>query len=309
VRRRRLRRAFVIIAFLLVINEVMVGSWASRAAAKAVTRELADIDDLWSEYDQLARRSYLGVGIGGLQRALTDRTQELADRVIHNYRGPEPTVREAQWEAARDALRHALTAEPGNRRIKSALRYCEGHLHRINGEARKGRKQLPAARQELTDAVTAFREAAELRPDWPDPFLGLMRTFIYGLEDIDRGADALRQAQRLGFSAGTRETAQLADGYRTRGETLIRTARTLQGMPQEAEYLQRAAESLREALTLYGRVPGSDAVARSLRVTQQALERVERRLSDLAESGFGNAEKLLTDRDRPDRAVRIFPWR
>jgi hypothetical protein len=189
------------------------------------------------------------------------------------------------------------------------LRYCEGHLHRINGEARKGRKQLPAARQELTDAVTAFREAAELRPDWPDPFLGLMRTFIYGLEDIDRGADALRQAQRLGFNAGARETAQLADGYRARGETLIRTARTLQGMPQEAEYLQRAAESLREALTLYGRVPGSDSVARSLRVTQQALERVEHRLSDLAESGFGTAEKRLTDRDRPDRAVRIIPWR
>ena len=308
VRRRRFRRALMIIAVLLVINEIMVGSWASRAAAKAVTRELADIDDLWSEYDQLARRSYLGVGIGGLQRALTDRTQELADRVIHNYRSPEPTVREAQWEAARDALRHALTAEPGNRRIKSALRYCEGHLHRINGEARKGRKQVPAARQELNDAVTAFREAAELRPDWPDPFLGLMRTFIYGLEDIDRGADALRQAQALGFNAGARETTQLADGYRARGETLIRTGRTLQGMPQEAEYLQRAAESLREALTLYGRVPGSDSVARNLRVTQQALERVEQRLSDLAERGFANAEKLLTNRDRQD-PIRISPWR
>ncbi len=98
-------------------------------------------------------------------------------------------------------------------------------------------------------------------------------TFIYGLEDIDRGADALRQAQRLGFSAGRRETTQLADGYRTRGETLMRTARTLEGMPQEAEYLQRAAESLREALTLYGRVPGSDGVAMSLRRTQLALER------------------------------------
>ena len=242
VRRRRLRKVLMVIAFFMVVNEVMIGSAASRAAAKAVTRELADIDDLWNEYDQLARRSYLGFGIAGLQEALKSRTQELADRVIHNYRSPEPTVREAQWESARNALRHALTAEPRNRRIKAALRYCDGHLHRINGEARKSRRQLPGARQELTDAVTAFREAAELRPDWPDPFLGLMRTFIYGLEDIDRGADALKQAQHLGFSAGARETMQLADGYRTRGETLIRTARTLQGLPQESEYLQRAAE-------------------------------------------------------------------
>ncbi len=307
VRRRRLRAALVVIALFLVANEVRVGNAASRAAAQAVTRELADIDDLWSEYDQLARRSYLGLGITGLQQALKDRTQELADRVIHNYRSPEPTVREAQWESARNALRHALTADPGNHHIKAALRYCDGHVHRINGEARKGRRQLPGARQELTDAVAAFREAAELRPDWPDPFLGLMRTFIYGLEDIDRGADALRQAQRLGFNAGARETLQLADGYRARGETLIRTARTLQGMPQESEYLQRAAESLREALTLYGRAPGSDGVALNLRRTQQALERVEQRLADMAEHGAAEVEKRLTVRTDATRPVLVWP--
>ena len=308
-RRRRLRAVLVVMALFLVINEAMVGSAATRAAAKAVTLELGDIDDLWTEYDELARRSYLGIGIGALERALKDRTQELADRVIHNYRSPEPTVREAQWESARNALRHALTAEPGNRRIKAALRYCDGHLHRINGEARKGRRQLAGARQELTDAVTAFREAAELRPDWPDPFLGLMRTFIYGIEDIDRGADALREAQRLGFSAGARETMQLADGYRTRGETLVRTARTLQGLPQESEYLQRAAESLREALTLYGRVPGSDGVAANLRRTQQALERVEQRLAELAARASGEPVKRLTVWDRTDYAGRGSAWR
>ena len=32
-----------------------------------------------------------------------------------------------------------------------------------------------------------------LHAEWPDPFLGLARTFIYGLEDIDRGADAMNQ--------------------------------------------------------------------------------------------------------------------
>jgi serine/threonine protein kinase len=282
-RRRRLRKALMIGALLLVVNEMVVGGAAGRAAAAAVTRDLSDIDELWTEYDQLARRSYLGVGIAGLERALTDRTQELAERVMRNYRTPEPTVREAQWQAARDALRRALTANRGDDGIRAAMRYCDGHLHRINGEARKGRRQLAAARQEFTEAVTAFREAAELRTDWPDPFLGLMRTFIYGLEDIDRGADALRQAQRYGFTAGSRETTQLADGYRTRGETLLRTARSLEGMPQESEYLERAAESLREALTLYGRVPGSASIAASLRRAQRALERIEQRLAELAE--------------------------
>ena len=281
-RRRRLRSALMLGALLLVVNEACVGSAAERVAAAAVTRELGDIEELWTQYDRLSQRSYLGIAVAGLERALEERTEELAQRVIENYRTPEPTVREAQWEAARNALRRALTVNPRNTHVKASLRYCEGHLHRINGEARKARRQLASARQELTDAVTAFREAAQFRSDWPDPFLGLMRTFIYGLEDIDRGLDALRQAQSLGFTAGRRETTQLADGYRTRGETLMRTARTLEGMPQESEYLQRAAESLREALTLYGRAPGSSGIALSLRRTQLALERIEQRLAELA---------------------------
>ena len=77
----------------------------------------------------------------------------------------------------------------------------------------------------LMAAVAAFREAAELRPDWPDPFLGLMRTFVYGLEDVERGADALKQAQRHGHTPNEREIAQVGDGYRLRGNALVRNAR------------------------------------------------------------------------------------
>jgi serine/threonine protein kinase len=287
-RPRRLRRAMMLVVLLLIINEIMIGSTAERVAASAVTRELGDMDDLWSEYDQLARRSYLGIAVDGLQRALNRRTRELTERVFDNYRSSQPTVREAHWQMAQQALRHALTADPNDDRIKASLRYSEGHLHRINGEARKDEarktpRKLVEAHEELTDAVAAFREAAELRKDWPDPFLGLMRTFIYGLEDIDRGKDALTQAQKLGFAAGARETIQLADGYRARGESLMRTARTLEGLPQEFEYLQRAVESLREALTLYGQAPGSAGVAVSVVRTQRAIERIELRLADLAE--------------------------
>jgi hypothetical protein len=297
-RPRRIRKAMMIVALFLVINEVMIGNAAERLAAAAVTRDLGDMDELWTEYDQLARRSYLGIAIGGLERALKRRTAELAERVFDNYRSSEPTVREAHWEMARNALRHALTADTNDDRIKAALRYCEGHLHRINGEARKDEarktpRKLAEAKEELTEAVAAFREAAELRKEWPDPFLGLMRTFIYGLEDIDRGSDALKQAQKLGFAAGARETIQLADGYRTRGESLTRTARTLEGLPQESEYLQRAVESLRQALTLYSSVPGS-GVAVSVARTQRAIERIELRLADLA-APQSDLEKAIRD--------------
>ena len=86
-------------------------------------------------------------------------------------------------------------------------------------------------------------------PNWPDPFLGLTRTFIYGLEDVDRGADALKQAQRRGYTPGERETLQLAHGFWRRAESLARTARRLSGLPQEHEYLSRAADAYQQALT------------------------------------------------------------
>src|SRR5262249_4849589 len=135
---------------------------------------------------------------------------------------------------------------------------------------------------EFTEAVSAFREAAELRPAWPDPFLGLMRTFIYGLEDVDRGADALKQAQRLGYSASERETVQLADGYRSRAMAFARTARTLSGMAVEPKYLARSADAYRQAIDLYSRALGYPDAPRNLRVAQRGLEQVEQRTSELA---------------------------
>ena len=151
-----------------------------------------------------------------------------------------------------------------------------------NGSGQLGRSSAAEGQREFNDAVADFREAAELRPNWPDPFLGLMRTFIYGLEDVDRGADALKQAQRLGYTAGDRETAQLADGYRSRAETLARTARTLTGMAQEHEYLTRAAEAYRQAIELYSKVLSFADVPRTMRAAERGLEQVQQRIDDLS---------------------------
>ena len=122
----------------------------------------------------------------------------------------------------------------------------------------------------------------EFRTRWPDPFLGLARTFIYGLDDVDRGASALAEAEKNGHTPSARETTQLADGYRARGETLWRTAQTLKDMPQERDYLTRAKESLDEALTRYSAVSGFGNAAIQIRETQRRLERVEARLSEIS---------------------------
>ena len=326
--RRRLlaglpRTALLLLALAIVGNELSVASQARRVKAGVPMVELDGVGQLWDQYDALNARGSLRLGVVGLERALTNQTATLADRVAGNYRSPVPTVREAQWRTAREALVRAVTANPDDRHLKGSLRYCDGHLHRINGEARKAHKQTAEAQHEFTDAVTAFREAAELRPNWPDPFLGLMRTFIVGLEDVDRGADALKQAQRFGYMAGDRETAQLADGYRARGDTLARTARALAGTAQEQEALTRAAEAYRQAIDLYAKVLGFAEVSRNMRAVQRALEQVEQRMTDLKQSAtqpvspraeiplalltgteVGRRTENLRPRERPREALR-----
>jgi serine/threonine protein kinase/tetratricopeptide (TPR) repeat protein len=288
-----LRAVLLFLAFVIVANEVAVGSSARRLAAVAGTRDLDGITSIWDEYGRLSGRSFLHVGVIGLQRSLRARVLDLSEQVMANYRTPLPTVRERQWKAAQTNLQQALALSPGDARLRGDLRYCEGHLHRIDGEAEKLRNHRAAASQHFADAVTAFREAAELRPSWPDPFLGLARTFIYGLEDTDRAADALKQAQQRGHAIGDRETAQLGDGYRVRGDSLRQTARRLANLPQEAEYLQRAIAAYRAALAQYEQIAGYPGVATSLQRVHAIVDSLENRAAELA------AEK-----DRAEQAGR-----
>ena len=269
------RVALLLLASFVAGHELMIALSAERLRAEMPTIELDGVGGLWESYHALSSGS-LGITTVRLEHALTSQTVTLADRIIGNYRSPAPTVRETQWKMAREALAQALAVNPDDSQLKGALRYCDGHLHRINGEARKSHQQSADAQREFTEAVSAFREATELRPGWPDPFLGLMRTFIYDLEDVDRGADALQQAQRLGYTAGSREAAQLADGYRLRAMALARRARTLSDTAVEQEYLARSADAYRRAIALYSKAAGF-AAPRSLKAAQRGLEQVEQR--------------------------------
>jgi serine/threonine protein kinase len=278
---RALRAVVLVVALAILANEVRVTVLADQLAGSAATLELTALDPAWQRYQQL-RAGSLGVGVLGLQRALVGQTITATDRVIANYRTTSPSVREAQWRSARAVLVQALAVRGDDPRLKASLRYCEGHLHRIDGEARKGRKLPAEAQREFADALVAFREAAELRPDWADPYLGLMRTFIYGLDDVERGEDALAQAVSRGYKSGDRETVQLAEGHRLRAETLVRSARQLSGLAQEIQYLNRAADEYRKSLDFYSQVLAFGDSARQMRTAQRGLASTEQRIAALS---------------------------
>ncbi|HKH71828.1 MAG TPA: protein kinase [Vicinamibacterales bacterium] len=285
--RRLLFRAVLVILGIMIFNafanEFSVMSDANRVAGEVSTRELDELGELWKTRAQLDARSSLQFGTAGLEHALIERTLTLADGIIGNYRMGLPNVREAQWTLARNALRRAVPAAPRDNRLVAALRYCEGQLHRINGEAAKQRNEEAEAQSELSESVALFREAAELRSDWPDPFLGLARVFISGLDDVDRGANALEQAQQRGYTLTERETSLLADGYRARGTSFARIARKLEGMPQESDYLTKAVEAYQRALELYVQSSNTQPkITENIRGTQRQHDDTQHRLDELS---------------------------
>ena len=282
---RVLRWALIILMGMAVLNEISVGREAREVVDTVPTRELESLGPAWARYQELSANG-LGIGTSRLRRVLIQRTMTLTDRVVATYREGLKVVWEPQWREARDVLARAAAANPDHAGLNGALRYTEGHLSRIAGDARKAKGDTEAARREYADAITAFREAAQLRPSWPDPFIGLSRTFIAGLGDVDRGADALAQARRLGYTPGERETAQLAGGYVERGDSLWQSARDLRGMPQERDYLTRASEAYQQALDLYTGVAAFSGVPGGVRRTQAGLERVKGRLGQIDGSTF-----------------------
>lgn len=247
-------------------------------------KDREDMDAVWAEFQDLRDRSVFGFGIARLRSPLKERFVHFADRTINSYRSDNSTVRERDWEEARSYLSRALAINGDDRLVHARLRYCEGHLHRINGDARTRRPQ--EALEFYTDAVVAFEDAARLNRDWPDPHLGLARVYFYGLDDLEKGAEAIENAQKAGYKSGHRETAQLADGYRRRGERLWREATSLKDLPQEAEVLKRAAEADRQAIERYERILGFADASTQLTRTERHLNAIEERLAELSDGFF-----------------------
>src|SRR5262245_31829327 len=116
-----LRTVLMLVALLLVSNELIVGFRASRLAASAATRDLESMDDVWSSYDALSHRSYLRFGVLGVERTLASRVRMLSEQVIANYRSTLPTVRERQWRIAQKNLQQALVLAPRDAALRASL--------------------------------------------------------------------------------------------------------------------------------------------------------------------------------------------
>jgi predicted Ser/Thr protein kinase/tetratricopeptide (TPR) repeat protein len=269
---------------------LLAGLWDAAAnyrlyrAGKSFERQiqaeqLTDPDQIWSKWTELSGSNPSSVLLGGPRAAVRARLVEAADHVIALFRnGESQPVKD--WEHARAMLAEALSLDPDDA-VRGELRLCEGHIARIAGIYRHDGK-------ELVTAVERFTEAKQLMPRSPDPELALAQLYVYGMKDLDKAYDALREAQKLGHPLGNREKQQLADGYLDRAGELTSDALNLRGMPREKDQIERAAADFNRALELYqGIVPFGHAT-KSAAVAQSGLDGANSRLAQIAAGAAGH---------------------
>jgi tetratricopeptide (TPR) repeat protein len=284
----RARRVVVTTAVVLITaligNEAIVWSAARDLRASLPARQGTDMAAAWNEYERLAHRSLLGFGLLGVRTPLKERLVAQAERVMSDYRQDAPAVREAQWKAAAEWLTCASRLDPSDAQVSASLQYCEGHIARIAGEAQR-RKKLATANQSFHEAVARFQEAGRLNRKWPDPYLGLARTYIYGLDDLDRAIAAFDEARRRGYQPGNRELVQMADGYRSRAERWRRESGGMQGLPQQADLLQKAVDDYAHSIDLYRQAIGFGDAGAYMRQVQKRLDEVQQTLTAVKDKG------------------------
>jgi serine/threonine protein kinase/tetratricopeptide (TPR) repeat protein len=273
-RKGRVRRFLIWAGIGSAVLLAALGIWQGRVyqAALQVRPDFVsaqmDPDAAWSEYQELRSRSLWGIAVFPLRGPLKKILRENSLKVMDDYRNSDqPKTRLGDWVRCKRYLTHAVEVDPADARSEAMLAYADGQILRINNKG--------------LSAISAFQRSIQYDPGWSDPYLGMARTYIYNLKDMERGTQALQRAKDLGHQFGKRELAMMADAYNYIGMQAWDGAKRLRGSDQEKEILRKSKESLRQAIETYSQIAPWGESTKQIRLVQGVLDSVEDRLKEL----------------------------
>ncbi len=268
----------VVLGIIFAFMQLDVWRKSESLKTDLATEHVSD-EDAWGRYQNLQSRIHFPGLLWPARTSLKKHLATAADATLLEYRNSDaPQIYLKQWTRARTALLRALDIDPDDRELRGKLLVCEGQIDRILAGSLKG----DARQKRLNTAVARFREGAGLLRNTPDAELGLARIYTYDLNDLEQAEEALAKAADKGHPAGKREQAQLADGYRRRGDRIWRESRAFQKFPdREQESLEKARQDYMKAQELYQKTELFGDAARNEMLALDGQHRVEQRLDQL----------------------------
>ncbi len=260
-------------ALLILGGWEFIGDRAAFRLRSELVEGRINADNAWDRYQRIRRRSPFGFARLILHNPLEKVLSERCEQICLEYRNSDVTrVREGDWIRCKKYMTRAIQLDRDNSKSRAMLEYAAGHIQRIN------RKDF--------DAVASFQRASASQPDWPDPYLGLARTYIHNLGEMERGTQALERARQLGISFGKRELSMMAEAYRKRGLQSLENASLVQGTDREKDSLKKAKSNFDEALKIYLQISPWGNSAKQIPLIQESLEEVDRKLAELEGDNF-----------------------
>jgi eukaryotic-like serine/threonine-protein kinase len=212
---------------------------------------------------------------------------QAGDQVIEGYRNnSDPRIQDFDWPKAEVCFTHLMEMDRNDRDSQGKLALCHGYEN---------------IERSQSAAQADFENAASLLPRSPDPHLGLARIDVYSLKNIGMAMAELKQAERLGFEPGPRETEEEADGYRFRATAELNQARKDEiSKTAEERYLRLAQRDFDRARQLYEPIEGFSNVSVALR----EVDDDDRARQDMADA----LNKKTKPVKRPRYATRRTHW-
>jgi hypothetical protein len=289
-RKKRKFARFVGAAFLWIVvwttwkigGEMRVWNESDLLGRKVHAAESDALDEMVATYSSLSERSSLGFGTWPARQPLRDALAHHVDRVLLDFRQPEPTVREMQWKQARAWAATALELGADDS-LRARFLLCDAHVKRIDGDAAISRGETDRGNRLLNDADSQFREASQLTRANPDAWLGLLRLHSGARSDPDQARSDMNEAARRGWTPGPRDYFLIGEATRNRANALERGCDDQRTGDRVKECLTQARDLHKRAIEWYDKAVGLQVAARGGLLSQRAVDRLEARLEGLDE--------------------------
>jgi serine/threonine-protein kinase len=272
----------VIVVVAQIAGEMRVWKESSLLGGKVHAAEPDALDEMVATYSSLAERSSLGFGTWPARQPLREALAYHVDRVLLDFRQPEPTVREMQWKQARGWAAKALELGPDDS-LRARFLLCDAQVKRIDGDAAIYRGQIDRGNHLLNEADSQFREASQLTRANPDAWLGLLRLHSGARSDPEQAQTDLNEAARRGWTAGPRDYFLIGEATRIRAEALEKGCDDQRTGDRVKDCLTQARDLEKRAIEWYDKAGGLQAAAKGGIAAQRAIDRLDVRLEALDE--------------------------